>query len=694
MVQSIDYFAVAPPLVLALAAGLVLLLDAFLPRRPYVRPVLGAVTLTGVLVALGFVIAQASRSGEAIRTFCVPESLTAPTRGLPAVSPAAPPGVEQVTQTLTGTAAVAPGPGTMRAPSCSFVVDDFTLIFAGLVLAAGVVVVLLSMTLLASGEIPVGEWHFLLLCTLTGAVALPASRDLIMLVVALELVSLPVFALTGLRRHDGRASEAAVKLFLVSVVSTAVTLFGVSLLYGATGTVHLDRLAQVLRERAAVPAAPGPGQAAGTALPQAAGAADVTEGYVSSLHIVHDAPPPDLSSVLTVAVVLVLAGFAFKVAAVPFHAWAGDVYQGAPVPVAALLSVISKAAGFAGLILILVTALGSESGTWAPLVAIVAALTMTVGNLLALRQRHAVRLLAWSSVAQSGYILAPLGVRDDEATSASIAYLVFYAAMNLGAFAVVMLVSRRAARNELDDYRGLAFRNPAAGLALVFFLLCLAGLPPGLVGLFAKIVVFRELVVGNVGWLAVVMAVNTVVGLYYYVAWAVRILTPAPAPGRAVGKVAPGPDRRGAHDDAARAVPAVSSEQGITGHAVPGASSGYEDAGRVLPSGRDAERAVPGALPDQGDLSGWEDVPGPQVSPGRSMSAIPGQGPATPHATAPTPPAASVEDAEGGGSRTGRRAGWGPVAVAIGLTAVVALLFSVAPQVVLDLLPGVVGIGR
>ncbi|MFF0575022.1 NADH-quinone oxidoreductase subunit N [Streptosporangium saharense] len=679
VVQSIDYFAVAPPLVLALAAGLVLLLDAFLPRRPYVRPVLGAVTLAGVLVALGFVIAQASRSGEAIRTFCVPESLTVPTRGIPAVSPAAPPGVEQVTQTLTGTAAVAPGPGAVSAPSCSFVVDDFTLIFAGLVLAAGVVVVLLSMTLLASGEIPVGEWHFLLLCTLTGAVALPASRDLIMLVVALELVSLPVFALTGLRRHDGRASEAAVKLFLVSVVSTAVTLFGISLLYGATGTVHLDRLAQVLRERAAVPAAPGPGQAAGTVLPQAAGAADVTEGYVSSLHIVYDSPPPDLSSVVTVAVVLVLAGFAFKVAAVPFHAWAGDVYQGAPVPVAALLSVISKAAGFAGLILILVTALGSESGTWVPLVAIIAALTMTVGNLLALRQRHAVRLLSWSSVAQSGYILAPLGVRDDEATSASIAYLVFYAAMNLGAFAVVMLVSRRAARNELDDYRGLAFRNPAAGLALVFFLLCLAGLPPGLVGLFAKIVVFRELVVGGVGWLAVVMAVNTVIGLYYYVAWAVRILTPAP--GQAAGKVAPGPDRREVpEDDAARAVPAVSSERGITGHAVPGASSGHEDVGRAVPETSSGREGVPDqGRPAPGQVPGTPDITAPAA-------------PAAP--TAPAASVASVEDADGGGSRTGWRAGWVPVAVAIGVTAFVALLFSVAPQVVLDFLPGVVGIGR
>ncbi|MEV8637360.1 NADH-quinone oxidoreductase subunit N [Streptosporangium sp. NPDC051023] len=507
MIQSIDYYAVAPLLVLALTGGLVLLLDAFLPRGPYARPALGVVTLAGVLGALGFVISQASRAGGPMRTFCVPG-------GLSNAVPGAPPGS---------------GTGGAGASPCSFVVDDFTLIFAGLALAAGVVVVLLSMAQLSSGEIPVGEWYFLLLCTLTGAVALPASRDLIMLVVALELVSLPVFALTALRRYDGRSSEAAVKLFLVSVVSTAVMLFGVSLLYGTTGTVYLDRLAQVLRERMAGPAAPGPGQALqGAGTSGGIQASQASEAYVSSLHIAYDPPPVDLSPLLTVAVVLVLAGFAFKVAAVPFHAWAGDVYQGAPVPVAALLSVISKAAGFAGLILILVAALGSQSGTWTPLVAIIAALTMTVGNLLALRQRHAVRLLAWSSVAQSGYILAPLGVHDDEATSASIAYLVFYAAMNLGAFAVVMLVSRRHPRNELDDYRGLAFRSPAAGLALVFFLICLAGLPPGLAGMFAKIVVFRELVGGGGTWLAVVMAVNTVIGLYYYVAWAARILTPVP----------------------------------------------------------------------------------------------------------------------------------------------------------------------
>ncbi|GAA1013501.1 NADH-quinone oxidoreductase subunit N [Acrocarpospora pleiomorpha] len=522
MIQSIDYWAIAAPLILALTSGLVLVLDVFLPNRAGVsRAVLGLVSLVGVLAALGVVVAQAVR-GDELRTFCVPGA----------------------------------------AESCSFVMDSFTVIFAGLTLVAGVVVVLLSMAELAGGRIPVGEWYFLLLATLTGAVLLPAARDLVMLVVALELVSLPVFALTALRRYDGRASEASLKLFVVSVVSTAVMLFGVSLLYGMTGAVHLDRLAAALRPTYSY------SSSALTSQPV------LVQHLESTGAVLHDG-----SAVVTVGVVLVVAGFAFKVAAVPFHFWAGDVYEGAPVPVAALLSVVSKAAGFAGLILVLSHALFSEAATWTPLVAIIAALTMTVGNVLALRQRHAVRMLAWSSVAQSGYILAPLAVHVDIvalmnrmsgpaavgnpvvtpdtapavaesgasvisksqaielsgdvgmfwAANASIAYLVFYAAMNLLAFAVVMLISRRHARNQLDDYRGLAYRSPGAAISLAFALICLAGLPPGLAGLFAKVVVFREIVAGGLGWLAIVMAVNTVIGLYYYLAWTARLFTPAPA---------------------------------------------------------------------------------------------------------------------------------------------------------------------
>lgn len=429
MIQSIDYAAIAPPLILAIAALGLLLADAFeAPRR-----VLSL--LSGGALALALAAVAALASGGRRATFCLPDGL----RG--------------------------DGPA-----SCSYVADDFTLLFQGIVLAAAVVVVLLSLQEITDSEIPAGEYHFLLLAAVIGALTLVAARDLVLLLVALETLSLPVFALTALRRYDGTASEAALKLFLVSVVSTAVMLFGISLLYGATGALHLDRLAPAL---AALPA--------------------------------------DLDAVAAAGSVLVLAGFAFKVAAVPFHFWAPDVYQGSPLPVAAFLSVVSKAAGFAGLLIVVALGLPAYAHVWGPVIAVVAAVTMTLGNLLALRQRTAIRLLAWSSVAQSGYMLAPLAVganRLPEAVAATTAYVALYAVMNLGAFAVVIGFRRRTAGprspswDTLDDYRGLARRSPAVAAALAFFLICLAGLPPGVMGLFAKVVVFRATVAGGVTWLA------------------------------------------------------------------------------------------------------------------------------------------------------------------------------------------------
>ncbi|REE98074.1 NADH-quinone oxidoreductase subunit N [Thermomonospora umbrina] len=451
MTQSIDYAAVAPALLVALAAIAVLLADAFdVPRR-----VLGFVAAGAVGAALIAVIALAF--GDRRATFCLTDDL----RGQ--------------------------GP-----PSCSYVADDFTLIFQGVVLTAALVVVLLSLEEISASRLPAGEYHFLLLAAITGVLTLVAARDLVMLVVALETLSLPVFALVALRRYDGVASEAALKLFLVSVISTAVMLFGISLVYGVTGAMHLDRMAVAL-------------------------------GRLDA----------DMEPVAALGVVLVLAGFAFKVAAVPFHFWAPDVYQGAPLPIAAFLSVISKAGGFAGLVLVVALGFPAYGHVWGPVLAVLAAVTMTLGNLVALRQRSAIRLLAWSSIAQSGYILAPLAVGDErlpEAVAASVAYVAIYSVMNIGAFAVVIGYHRRTAVagtspvwDTLDDYRGLARRNPGTAAAMAFFLICLAGLPPGVMGLFAKIVVFRATVAGGVTWLAVVMAVNTVIGLYYYLAWAARL---------------------------------------------------------------------------------------------------------------------------------------------------------------------------
>lgn len=442
-VQSIDYLAVAPPLVVALVAVAVLVLDAFLPAGRGM--VAGWLSIAGLLVALGLLLPL---TGGRRTTFCV-------------------------------------AGGAHVLPSCSYVVDNLTLVFQAVVLAGAVVVMLLSLDTVRDSRLPAGEYSFLLLTSVAGALTLAASRDVLTLVVALEVVSLPAFALVALRRFDGRSSEAALKLFLVSVVSTAVMLFGLSLVYGTTGAVHLDRISSAL-------AASGVRQPA-----------------------------------TVLGVVLSLAGFGFKVAAVPFHFWAPDTYEGAPVPVAAYLSVVSKAAGFVGLALLLTKGFAPYADVWAPALAVMAALTMTVGNLAALRQRHAVRLLAWSSIAQSGYMLVPLGAAGtgavDAVLPATVAYVLAYAVMNLGAFSVVTLVGRHRPANRLVDYRALARTEPLTAFALAFALACLAGLPPGLLGLFAKVVVFQAPVQQGTGWLAVVMAVNVVIGLYYYLRWAATL---------------------------------------------------------------------------------------------------------------------------------------------------------------------------
>lgn len=460
IIQAVDWAAIGPPVAVTVAAVVALLVDAFWPGR---RVALMAPTLGGPLVALGLTV-RLALSGGPRTTFCAPG----------------------------GTAA-----------TCSYVVDGYTLFFQMLVFAAVIVVVLISPQTIHAERTPPGEYAFGVLASAAGAATLAASRDLMTLVVALEVVSLPVFALTALRRYapsrGATASEAALKMFLVSVVSTAVMLFGVSLVYGATGSLFLGRVA------AAWPGLSG-----------------------------------ELRPVYTVGALLVIAGFAFKIAAVPFHFWVPDVYEGAPVPVAAYLSVVSKAAGFAGLILVLTVGFPSIARTWATLAAVLAATTMTLGNLVALRQRSAVRLLAWSSVAQSGYMLSPLGIaggtgRLGVAVGATAAYVGIYAAMNLGAFAVVTAVATRHGAGALDDYRGLARTNPASGLALGFFLLCLAGLPPGLAGLFAKIVVFRAAVTGSLGWLALVIAINTVIGLYYYLAWLYRLFAAPPTAAEPAG---------------------------------------------------------------------------------------------------------------------------------------------------------------
>ncbi len=445
LVQSVDWLAIAPPTIAAVVGLVVLVADLFVAEKN--KPLLGWVSLGGLAAATLMLLPLLDGNRA---TFC-----------------------------LTGAPHV-----------CSYTADRFTLVIQFLVLAGAFLAALLSVTALkdAKKEVPEGEFWFLLLSSAAGAALLPASRDLATLVVALEVASLPAFALVGIRHGEKRSSEAALKFFLSSVTATAVSLMGISFVYASTGTLYLTQIA------------------------------DRIQHVGSQLHTLAQA-----------GVVLTLVGFAFKTAAVPFHFWVPDTYVGAPLPVAAYLSVVGKAVGFSGLILVTVVALPSYSDVWGPALAALAALTMTVGNVGALRQQatraySAVRLLAWSSVGQAGYLLVPIAAaaysKDaQKAIGSTVAYALMYAAVNLGAFAVAALVGRTRALNRITDYRGLYAANPVAALLLAFFLLCLAGLPPGIIGLFAKVTVFSAAVDAGLGWLAVVMAVNVVIALFYYLQW-------------------------------------------------------------------------------------------------------------------------------------------------------------------------------
>lgn len=445
MSQSVQWWAITPPLCLFGGAVLALLGDTFRPARRASLPVSVALTAT---VAASAVAAWLHGSSRA--TFCLPPT----------------------------------GP---RPVDCSWVVDDVTVTWWLIVVGATALVTLLSQPAMARAELPAGEYCFLLLTSATGALCVAASADLVTLLVSMETVSLPAFALVGLRSDHRLGSEAALKFFVASVTATAITLLGISLVYGATGSV-----------------------AAGSVAASVAGGAAITP-------------------VVGVGMVLTLVGLAFKVAVVPFQVWVPDTYVGAPVPVAAYLSVVSKVAGLAGLTIVVVRFFPSEVGTWSVVVGVGAALTMTVGNVAALRQPHLVRLLAWSSVAQAGYLLVPLAAGGSAPDVGALqAYALMYGVVNLGAFAVVAAVSAWGVA-EIAEIRGLVRRSPGLGVSLGFALLCLAGLPPGVVGLLAKVVIFQSAVDGAVVWLAVVMAVNVAIGLVYYLRLLYALVAPVPS---------------------------------------------------------------------------------------------------------------------------------------------------------------------
>ena len=365
----------------------------------------------------------------------------------------------------------------------AYVVDVFSLVMKALFLGVGYVILLMSSTYIEEGDYYEGEFAFLILCSLIGMVVMSSSRDLISIFIALELLSIPTYLLAGFRKRDLRSNEGSIKYYLLGVLATGVMLYGMSLIFGATGSTVLSTIG-------------------------------------TRLSVNHNLQP-----LITIGIFFVVIGFAFKISAVPFHFWAPDTYEGAPTPVTAFLSVASKTGGFVALFELIYVGFFSRADVWQPLFWILAALTMTVGNLIALRQTNIVRMLAYSSIAQAGYILVPFAVAGNihgknaqDPITASIVYLLLYAAMNLGAFAVVITVARRTRSGEISSYGGLINYAPGVTVMMTVFLFSLAGIPP-LGGWFAKYYVFRAVADANTpaAWiLGVLVAVNSVIALVYY----------------------------------------------------------------------------------------------------------------------------------------------------------------------------------
>jgi NADH-quinone oxidoreductase subunit N len=374
----------------------------------------------------------------------------------------------------------------------AYVVDNYALLFKALFIITGYVVVLLSTNYIAEGDYWEGEYYQLLVASLLGMTVMASARDLISVFLALELLSIPAYMMAAWRKRDLKSEEAGMKYYLMGVFASAILLYGMSLLYGISGSTLLTDVAAAI---------------AGARVP----------------------------ALVALAVVLTVVGFAFKISAVPFHAWAPDTYEGAPTPVTAFLAVASKAAGFVALTTLVIVAFPTQPQLFEPLIWVLAAVTMVVGNLIALRQTNLVRMLAYSGIAQAGYILAPLAVASAgggaQAVESVATYLVIYAAMNLGAFAVVIAVARKTGSAEISSYGGLFSYSPVLAVCMTIFLFSLAGIPP-LAGWYAKLGVFIALVEpGTVAGyvLALIVGLTSVIALFYY-ARVARVMWVDPAP--------------------------------------------------------------------------------------------------------------------------------------------------------------------
>lgn len=352
-------------------------------------------------------------------------------------------------------------------------VDQFSIFFSLLFLGIAALILISSTEYSRKFAAFRAEYYALVLLATTGMMLLASTRELISIFVALELTGISLYVLAGFLK-DSKSSEAGLKYLLLGAVASAVLLYGMALVYGLTGTTYLDEIA----------------------------AAISAQGILGS-------------PALLMGIVLLVAGFGFKIAAVPFQMWVPDVYEGAPTPITAYLSVASKAAGFAVILRVFYEALGPASLDWGMIFAVLAAITMTIGNIVALTQKNIKRMLAYSSIAQAGYIMIGLAAFTTEASSAIMFFLACYALTNLGAFIAIIAISNKINSDEIADYSGMVRRAPLFALALALCLISLTGIPPT-AGFMAKIYIFSAGVNADLLWLVIIAVINSAISAYYY----------------------------------------------------------------------------------------------------------------------------------------------------------------------------------
>jgi NADH-quinone oxidoreductase subunit N len=358
----------------------------------------------------------------------------------------------------------------------SVVLDNFATFFSLICILAAGLTILMSDSYLKREGYPIGEYYPLILFTTAGAMWMASGTDLMTIFLGLEVLSVSLYVLAGFFRGQARSNEAGLKYFFLGAFSTGFLLYGVALLYGVTGTTKIAGIASFIK---AMPAVTG-------------------------------------NPMLIAGAALLLVGFLFKVAAAPFHMWTPDVYQGAPTPITAFMSAGPKAAAFAALMRVTIIGLDGIQSELTALFWVLAVLTMTVGNFIALSQKDVKRMLAYSSISHAGYALVGLVAWNEIGLSGILFYMLVYTFMNMGAFAVLVLVGKQGENNlTLDGLAGMGYKRPFMGVALCIFLFSLMGLPPT-AGFAGKFYIFAGAIKAGYIWLAVLGVLNSAVSLYYY----------------------------------------------------------------------------------------------------------------------------------------------------------------------------------